>query len=104
DRLNLRKELYKTVDSYQRRIESGDTHIHDVAYENALSLVTSPKAKAAFDLTKEPTAMRERYGMTQFGQGLLMARRLVEAGVRFPPGHLRAEPLKHDGGKIGFCN
>ena len=37
DRLNLRKELYKTVDSYQRRIESSDTHIHDVAYDRHLA-------------------------------------------------------------------
>ncbi len=104
DRLNLRKELYKAVDSYQHRIESSDTRIHDAAYEKAFTLVTSPQAKMAFDLTKEPTAMRDRYGMTQFGQGLLMARRLVEAGVRFVQVNWRAHPINDDVDKMGFDN
>src|SRR5579871_2036973 len=104
DRLNLRKELYKQVDGFQRQIESGDTRIHDAAYEKAFTLVTSPEAKKAFDLTKEPTAMRERYGMTQFGQGCLMARRLVEAGVRFVQINWRAHPINDDVDKMGFDN
>jgi hypothetical protein len=104
DRLNLRKELYKAVDSYQRRIESGDTRIHDAAYEKAFTLVTSPQAKMAFDLTRETTKMRERYGMTQFGQGLLMARRLVESGVRFVQVNWRAHPINDDVDKMGFDN
>jgi len=104
DRLNLRQELFKTVDRFQSRIESGDTHIYDAAYEKAFSLVTSPQAKKAFDLTKEPTALRERYGMTQFGQGLLMARRLVEAGVRFVQVNWRAHPINDDVDKMGFDN
>ena len=104
DRLNLRKELYKTVDSYQRQIDNSDTHIHDAAYEKAFTLVTSPQAKMAFDLTKEPTAMRERYGMTQFGQGLLMARRLIESGVRFVQVNWRAHPINDDVDKMGFDN
>ena len=45
--------------------------------------MTSTGARDAFDLTKEPQAVRERYGMTRFGQCCLLARRLVEAGVRF---------------------
>jgi hypothetical protein len=104
DRLNLRQELLKTVDRYQRQIESSDTHIYDAAYEKAFSLVTSPQAKRAFDLTKEPTALRERYGMTQFGQGLLMARRLVESGVRFVQVNWRAHPINDDVDKMGFDN
>ena len=104
DRLNLRKELYHKVDSYQRSIESGDTRIHDVAYEKAFTLVTSPQAKKAFDLTKETTAMRERYGMTQFGQGCLMARRLIESGVRFVQVNWRAHPINDDVDKMGFDN
>jgi hypothetical protein len=51
-------------------------------YESAYSLVTSPKARDAFDLEKEPAKLRDRYGRNQAGQRLLMARRLVEAGVR----------------------
>src|SRR5437016_2595802 len=53
DRLNLRRELFKAVDQYQRAIESSDTRVYDAAYERAFSLVTSPKAKKAFDLRSE---------------------------------------------------
>ncbi len=104
DRLNLRKELYHTVDSFQRQIESGDTRIHDASYEKAFTLVTSPQAKKAFDLTKESVGTRERYGMTRFGQGLLMARRLVESGVRFVQVNWRAHPINDDVDKMGFDN
>ena len=45
--------------------------------------MTSPEARDAFDLSKEPRDVREKYGMNRFGQCLLMARRLIEAGVRF---------------------
>jgi uncharacterized protein (DUF1501 family) len=43
----------------------------------------SPRAKKAFDIAQEPEPLRERYGRTGLGQGCLLARRLVEAGVRF---------------------
>lgn len=104
DRMNLRHDLFRTVDSFQRNIESPDTKIYDAAYEKAFSLVTSPKAKRAFDLTQESTAVRQRYGMTQFGQGLLMARRLVEAGVRFVQVNWRAHPVNDDVDRMGFDN
>ena len=45
--------------------------------------MTSPQAREAFDLSKEPQEVRERYGMNRFGQCCLLARRLIEAGVRF---------------------
>jgi uncharacterized protein (DUF1501 family) len=45
--------------------------------------MSSAEAREAFDLTKEPMKVRERYGMNRFGQSLLLARRLVERGVRF---------------------
>jgi hypothetical protein len=50
-------------------------------YERALSLVTAPAARRAFNLALEPDQVRERYGRNTFGQGLLLARRLIEAGV-----------------------
>lgn len=56
---------------------------HDAFWEQALSLSTSPKAKEAFDLSSEPDKLRDAYGRNQVGQGMLLARRLVEAGVRF---------------------
>jgi hypothetical protein len=51
--------------------------------ERALSLVTSGKARAAFDLGSEPDSLRDRYGRTTFGQCCLLARKLTEAGTRF---------------------
>ena len=50
--------------------------------EKAFGLITGPAARAAFDIEREPLKVRERYGMNPLGQNLLLARRLVEAGVR----------------------
>ncbi len=55
----------------------------DEYYENAFSMITSRHTKEAFDLAAEDPKMRDRYGRTTAGQGLLLARRLIEAGVRF---------------------
>ena len=55
----------------------------DDTFQLAYKLMSSPKAREAFDLQKEPAKLRDRYGRTRFGQSCLMARRLVEAGVRF---------------------
>ncbi|HRX81927.1 MAG TPA: DUF1501 domain-containing protein, partial [Pirellulaceae bacterium] len=55
----------------------------DSNFQAAYRLMTSPQAREAFDLSKEPTKVRERYGMTRFGQCCLLARRLIEGGVRF---------------------
>lgn len=54
----------------------------DEYYESALSLIVSGRAREAFDLRQEPTALRDRYGRNTFGQCCLLARRLVEAGTR----------------------
>lgn len=55
----------------------------DTYFEQAVSLMSSREALAAFELQSEATAQRERYGLTRFGQSCLLARRLVEAGTRF---------------------
>jgi hypothetical protein len=55
----------------------------DTYKKSALELVTSDVARKAFDLSQEPTKLRERYGMHPWGQRALMARRLVEAGATF---------------------
>jgi hypothetical protein len=52
-------------------------------YGKALGLVLSGKARDAFDLTQEPSEVREAYGRNTFGQSCLLARRLIEAGTRF---------------------
>ena len=58
------------------------TEAHQAVYRKADKLINSPSVKA-FDLTDEPIALREAYGGNRFGQGCLMARRLIEAGVKF---------------------
>jgi hypothetical protein len=55
----------------------------DTFHRKALDILRSEQTRTALDLNREPDSVRERYGMTSFGQGALMARRLVEAGVRF---------------------
>ena len=61
----------------------------DQFQRKALTLLTSSRARAAFDLSREPEAIKERYGPTLFGTSLLAARRLVEAGVTVRHGHDR---------------
>src|SRR5262249_1994836 len=56
-------------------------------YGKAYDLVLSGKARDAMDLEKESPSMRDRYGLQTFGQSLLMARRLIEAGARFVQGN-----------------
>ncbi|HJO52895.1 MAG TPA: DUF1501 domain-containing protein, partial [Verrucomicrobiota bacterium] len=55
----------------------------DDYYKNAMAMLNSPRVREAFDLSKEPSWLRERYGRTTYGQGCLLARRLAEAGVKF---------------------
>jgi hypothetical protein len=82
-RLDARQRLLNQLDELQRRTESGSQQMHDSAYERAFRLLTSREAKAAFDLTNEPDKLRDRYGRNTFGQSCLLARRLIEAGVRY---------------------
>ncbi|MBS0208301.1 MAG: DUF1501 domain-containing protein [Planctomycetes bacterium] len=83
-RLEDRVALLNQFDNWQRRAEK--TGVFDGLDEfnrRALELVTSEKARRAFDLSAEPEAVRERYGQHAYGQRALMARRLVEAGCTF---------------------
>ena len=81
-RLSRRGALLDAVDAVQRGLECGDTPAGDPAREQALNTLLSPQAKRAFDLAAEPEAVRERYGRNTFGQSCLLARRLVQHGVR----------------------
>lgn len=65
--------------------------------EKALDLVSSPAAQSAFDISKEPVSLRDRYGRHHFGQSALVARRLVEAGTRV----VQVNFVRHDFGKGG---
>jgi len=83
-RLDRRRRLREVVEGKLGEFEaSEDARLLDADFEAAFRLMTSPQARGAFDLTKEPKKVRERYGMTKFGQCCLLARRLIEAGVRF---------------------
>src|SRR5215475_5090556 len=83
-RLQRRRELREVVDSVVKDFEaSPSAQLMDANFASAYRLMTSEKAREAFDLEKEPQKVRERYGMTRFGQCCLLARRLVESGVRF---------------------
>src|ERR1051326_2167657 len=79
-RQNLRAVIEESVKNFEG---SPQAELMDANFSSAYRLMTSQKAREAFDLSKEPQKTRERYGMTRFGQGCLLARRLVEAGVRF---------------------
>ena len=83
-RLERRKKLRDVVDATVKNFESSESaQLMDSNFASAFKLMTSKAARDAFDLTREPQAVRDRYGMTRFGQCCLLARRLVEAGVRF---------------------
>ena len=84
DRLDDRRGLLARIDAQNAAL--GRTAIArgiDSFYDRALSMLGSPKVKTAFDLSKEPDSLRDAYGRTPYGQGCLLARRLVEAGTRF---------------------
>jgi hypothetical protein len=82
-RFGRRETARRLMDQFQRRVETPSTHSFDDSVHQALGLLTSPDAKRAFDLSQEPSSVRERYGDSFFGQSCLAARRLVEAGVRY---------------------
>ncbi|HUY91649.1 MAG TPA: DUF1501 domain-containing protein [Pirellulales bacterium] len=70
--------LQKTADSQPAAFAALDEH-----YRTALNMITAPETKKAFDIDSEDAALRDRYGRTPFGQSCLLARRLIESGVRF---------------------
>jgi hypothetical protein len=79
-----RQRLREVVGRHFQKLEDGGTiAAMDSFYERAYALVQSAEAQAAFDITTEPDAIRDEYGRNQAGQRMLLARRLVEAGVRF---------------------
>ena len=83
-RLARRRKLRSIVEETVANFEASDNaKLLDSNFEAAFRMMTSPEARAAFDLSQEPTQVRERYGMNRFGQCCLLSRRLIEAGVRF---------------------
>src|ERR1035437_215821 len=80
-RRSWRKEVDKSVQYFEDT--NPDWKLMDDTFNQAYTLMTSTKAREAFELSQEPDEVRKRYGLNRFGQGCLLARRLVERGVRF---------------------
>ena len=83
-RFDKRRRMLDVVNDHFRQKEKSDSlDALDTFYQRAYGLISSTKAQEAFDLKKEPDALKDEYGRNQAGMRMLMARRLVESGVRF---------------------
>lgn len=102
--LHKRQTLLKNFDTLRREIDRSQTMTTlDKFNQRALEMLTSPRTRQAFDLSQEPESVRKQYGPSTGGQTLLLARRLVEAGVRFV--QLTAHfPVDKKNGVVGATN
>jgi hypothetical protein len=83
-RFGRRRNMLEAVNQYFTSKEQADSlDAVDTFYQRAYSMLSNEKARAAFDLEQEDAATRDRYGRNTAGARMLLARRLVEAGVRF---------------------
>lgn len=84
EQFDRRRNILSTVDDHFRTLEKSDAlSAMDSFYQAAYGLVSSKEAREAFNLSAEPEAIRKEYGENEAGGRMLMARRLVEGGVRF---------------------
>jgi hypothetical protein len=85
DRMERRKSMRVAVEDHLRQMDTRADVIEamDEFYQQAYTMISSPKAREAFDMSKESQATISRYGIHEAGQRCLLARRLVEGGVRF---------------------
>ena len=84
DRFTRRKSILEAVNQHFRDKENaGNLSAMDTFYTRAYELISSKEAREAFDIDREPGKLRDEYGRNTAGQRMLLARRLVEAGVRF---------------------
>jgi hypothetical protein len=98
DRLDHRRALLAQVGRQARFLEqTAPGQVLDPYFVRAFDLVSSNAARRAFDIAAEPESVRERYGRHIFGQSVLLARRLVEAGVRL----VHVNWVRHDNGSGG---
>ncbi|HKB36117.1 MAG TPA: DUF1501 domain-containing protein [Gemmataceae bacterium] len=82
-RLDRRQNFRQAFDGFRRQVEETGLGEGDAEFQQAYRLISSPKARQAFDLSREKREVRDRYGPRTIGQSCLLARRLVEAGVPF---------------------
>jgi len=95
-RLGDRAALGASLDRLRHDVDAGTSmRAKDDFDARAIDMLTSPAAREAFDLSREPEAIRDRYGRHRFGQRALLARRLVEAGSTFV-----TVVMEHPGGEM----
>jgi uncharacterized protein (DUF1501 family) len=84
-RVDVRRRMLGAIDELQQRadLQPAAYSALDSHFKTALKMITAPETKRAFQIEAEDPRLRERYGRTRFGQSCLLARRLIEAGVRF---------------------
>jgi hypothetical protein len=83
ERLEDRRRLRHIVESQRRDMLAAEGDNLNSLYQRAYDLLTSSEIKAGFDIDREEPRLRDRYGRNAFGQGCLLARRLIERGARF---------------------
>lgn len=85
ERVDRRRAMLARVDELQRAAETQPVKYHalDEHYKAALNMITAQETKQAFEIESEDPKLRDRYGRHKFGQSCLLARRLIESGVRF---------------------
>jgi hypothetical protein len=96
-RLSDRRSLLNHLEERSDRMRCQSVQTFDAYKQRAFDLISSPRAQQAFDIAAESAATQERYGRHVFGQATLVARRLVEAGVRL----VQVNFVRHDNGKGG---
>jgi hypothetical protein len=84
-RIERRRSMLGVIDSLQQQLDAQPAafDVLDEHYRAALNMITAPETKTAFDIDSEDAGLRDRYGRNPFGQSCLLARRLIESGVRF---------------------
>lgn len=84
ERLARRQNMLKAIDGLAKRLDNSDAVASmDAFYQRASQMILAPEARQAFDLNKENDKTQERYGKDHWGRQALLARRLIEGGVRF---------------------
>jgi hypothetical protein len=83
EHINDRESLLSRLDALRRQGDNADLKKWDATRQRACSLLTTPEARQALDLSRESEKTREAYGQTSFGQSCLLARRLIEARVPY---------------------
>jgi len=85
DEVSRRQQLLKRLDRRFAELESDDQLLQGLSRfgDQAYAMITSPRARKAFDISQEPESFREQFGEDSFGQSCLLSLRLVESGVNF---------------------